>query len=83
VSTELDLVITELGSDSGISETTSIRVLKDAIVILSVLRVDKDKEVMLKDVVGNIATPMLEDPMSNNIRFSKVEIPEYLGSLNS
>ena len=83
VATELDTMIDTLGSDSGVSETTSVRVLKDAIVVVSVLRVDRSKEEMFKDIIGGVITPMLDGPISDNIRISKVEVPEYLGSLNS
>jgi len=83
VAHELDSMISSLGSDSGVSETTSVKVLKDAIVVVSVMRVESNKEDTLKDMVAGILTPMLETPVSNNVRISKVEIPEYLGSLNT
>jgi len=83
VAHELDSMISSLGSDSGVSETTSVKVLKDAIVVVSVMRVESNKEDTLKDMVAVILTPMLETPVSNNVRISKVEIPEYLGSLNT
>jgi len=83
VAHELDSMISSLGSDSGVIETTSVKVLKDAIVVVSVMRVESNKEDTLKDMVEGILTPMLETPVSNNVRISKVEIPEYLGSLNT
>lgn len=83
VATELDTMISALGSDQGISESTSVRVLKDAIVVTSILRVSNDKHEELAEILDSVIKPMFDNPTSNNVRMTKVEIPEYLGSLNT